>query len=303
MSNCNEQKTKKYLSRNSPPYSAMECKGSTKKGNDGSQYLSKTDKNGIYRWVKTDTFSVTSKNKTSKNNRKITIKIKGTPALVIPPSSTRTKNTYKNNDYGKVNVSQFIKCIENDKLKKQLETIGKPKNIYEINDNASFPFVVFDYGGYVDIYNNHFNETTNRGELHKKIMNVKYEQIFIGDNDLNDPYWNFKRGVAKGNTILLQTDKGNYMFIGKGILTFSTIDGDTIRKFYSPIGGNYDSFPYAIGDKYVYLLNDKKYASVTEFDIKKDVCKQYYCYDVECKKYNTLMLHMKTVYAPFYGFY
>jgi hypothetical protein len=284
MSACIEQKTKKYRSRGSPPYSAMDCKDLTKKGNDGATYVSKPDKRGIYRWVKGVGSAIgTPKNKTSKV---------GT-----------AKCLYKKNIYGTVNVSRFIKCIENDTLKKQLEVSGKPKNIYEINDNAAFPFVVFDYGGRVDIYNNHFNEASNKGELKNKLMDVKYEQIFIGDNDLNDPYWAFKRGVAKGNTILLQTSKDKYMFIGKGVLLFSTKNGDTIRKFYSPIGGNYDSFPYAIGDKYVYLLNDKKYAPIGEFDITKDVCKQYYCYNTECKKYKTSGLSMKTNYAPFYGYY
>ena len=32
---------------------------------------------------------------------------------------------------------------------------------------------------------------------------------------------------------------------------------------------NYDSFPYAVGDKYVYLLNEKKYAPIGEFDINE----------------------------------
>lgn len=301
MPSCIEQKTKKYRSRGSPPYSAMDCKGLTKPGNDGSSYISKPDKRGIYRWVVTaTTVNKSYKNKTSKN--KSNIKVKGTSILVIP-SSNRTKCTYKKNVYGTVNVSKFIGCIENDTLKKQLESGSKPKNIYEINDNASFPFVVFDYGGHVDIYNNHFDESTNNGELNKKLMDVKYEQIFLGDNYLNDPYWIYKHGVAKGNTILLQTGKNNYTFIGKGILSFSTENGDTIRKFYSSIGGNYDSFPYAVGDKYVYLLNDKKYASIDEFNIKKDICIQYYCYEGECKKYKTMNLPMKTIYAPFYGFY
>ena len=263
MPSCIEQNTKKYKSRGSPPYSAMDCKGSSKKGNDGATYVSKPDKRGIYRWVKGVGGVVgTPKNKTSK-------------VSVRAPVDT-AKCIYKKKDYGTVNVSRFIKCITNDTLKKQLETGSKPKNIYEINDNAAFPFVVFDYGGRVDIYNNHFNEASNKGELKDKLMDVKYEQIFIGDNELNDPYWAFKRGVAKGNTILLQTGKDKYMFIGKGILSFSTKNGDIIRKFYSPIGGNYDSFPYAVGDKYVYLLNDKKYASISEFDTTKDVCKQYY---------------------------
>ena len=57
MSPCIEQKTKKYKSRTSPPYSAMDCKGSTKKGNDGAIYVSKPDKRGIYRWVKSNSNS------------------------------------------------------------------------------------------------------------------------------------------------------------------------------------------------------------------------------------------------------
>ena len=290
MPSCIEQKTKKYKSRGSPPYSAMDCKDSTKKGNDGATYISKPDKRGIYRWVKTGAIVGTRpKNKTMKSH--------------IASTVASPKCIYKKKDYGTVNVSRFIKCITNDTLKKQLEGSGKPKHIYEINDNASFPFVVFDYGGRVDIYNNHFNETTNMCELKDKLMDVKYEQIFIGDNYFNDQYWIFKRGIAKGNTILLQTSKDKYLFIGKGILSFSTKDGDIIRKFYSPIGGNYDSFPYAVGDKYVYFLNDKKYAPISEFDIKKDFIKQYYCYETACKKYKTFALSMKTTYAPFYGYY
>lgn len=206
--------------------------------------------------------------------------------------------THKNPN-GSINVSKYMKCVTNDVLRKQLD---KPKHIYEINDNAAFPFVVFDYGGgNASIYNNRFNEVTNRGELKGKLMDAKYEQLFLGDNELNDPYW---RVFERGNNILLQTGKGKYLFIGKGILSFSTKNGDTIRKFYSPMGGNYDSFPYAIGDKYVYLLNDKKCAPVSEFDITKDVIRQYYCYEMgECKKYKTSALPMKTVYAPFYGYY
>ena len=290
MPSCIEQNTKKYRSRSSPPYSAMDCKNSTKKGNDGATYVSKPDKRGIYRWVKTGAIvGIRSKNKTSK--------------VSVRMSVDTAKCRYKKSDYGSINVSKFIRCIHNDTLKKQLEGSDKPKHIYEINDNASFPFVVFDYNERVDIYNNHFNETTNMCDLKDKLMDIKYEQIFVGDNELNDPYWIFKRGIAKGNTILLQTSKDKYLFVGKGIMSFSTKDGDTIRKFYSSIGGNYDSFPYAVGDKYVYLLNDKKYVPIGEFDIKKDVMKQYYCYESECKKYKTFALSMKTTYAPFYGYY
>jgi hypothetical protein len=203
---------------------------------------------------------------------------------------------------GSISVSNFLKCIQIDVLRTD---IGHPKHIYEINDNAAFPFVVFDYGGgRASIYNNRFNEESNRGELSNKLMDVKYEQIFPGDNGMNDKYWRFKRGVERGNNILFQTGKGKYIFVGKGIHSFSSINGDTIRNFYSPMGGNYDSFPYAVGDKYVYLLNEHKYAPIGEFDEKRDAIRQYYCYDTtECKKYKTVSLPMKILYKPLHGYY
>ena len=52
MSKCVKLETKKYKTRDSPPYSAMDCKGAKLLGNDGQQYVSKADKNGIYKWVK-----------------------------------------------------------------------------------------------------------------------------------------------------------------------------------------------------------------------------------------------------------
>jgi hypothetical protein len=202
--------------------------------------------------------------------------------------------TYKNPN-GSINVSKYIGCIPND------TQLGKPKHIYEINDNAACPFVVVDYGGgRASIYSNRFNELTNRGELNSKLMDVKYEKLFLGEK--NDPYW---RAYEKGNNIVMQTGKGKYLFIGKGIFSFSAMKGDTIRRFYSPMGGNYDSFPCAIGDKYVYLLNEKKCALISEFDMTKDVMRQYYCYETggECKTYNTIALPYTSMYKPFYGYY
>ena len=291
MTACIKQNTKKYRLRGSPPYSAMDCKNSIQKGNDGLEYVSKPNKTGdIFRWIMVKNVTYTHpKNKTVKK-----IKV---------ASQTNTKCVYKKKVYSSIDVSNFIKCIHNDTLKKQIKGGINPKRVYEINDNGAFPFVVFDYDGRVDIYNNHFNKLTNKEELKDKIMSINYEKIFVGDNESNDSYWHFKRGIAKGNTILLQKRKGEYLIIGKGIMSFLTKDGDTIRKFYSSIGGNYDSFPYAVGNKYVYLLNDQKYAPVEEFDMKQDVMTQYYCYEGECKKYKTKKLPMKIIYAPFYQYY
>ena len=60
---CTKQTTKKYSSRNSPPYPANECKvGSSKKGNDGLMYtVSSPNKNGVKRWLKKPTGKVIKK--------------------------------------------------------------------------------------------------------------------------------------------------------------------------------------------------------------------------------------------------
>lgn len=58
---CVEQKTKKYTSRNSPPYPANECPPGTKiKGNDKKWYVAIPNVNGINTWKKLDTVAKTN---------------------------------------------------------------------------------------------------------------------------------------------------------------------------------------------------------------------------------------------------
>jgi hypothetical protein len=48
---CVAVKTKKYRERPSPPYHAGDCKGKTRKGNDGRRYKSVANAKGVYTWV------------------------------------------------------------------------------------------------------------------------------------------------------------------------------------------------------------------------------------------------------------
>ena len=72
---CTKKNTNKYRFRESPPYSAMDCKGLTKKGNNGVSYTSRPDKRGVYRWVGTT-------GKMPRNNK--TIKYRGHAAPSDP---------------------------------------------------------------------------------------------------------------------------------------------------------------------------------------------------------------------------
>ena len=267
-------KTKKYRLRSSPPYSATDCPGKTMKGNDGGTYASKADKNGVYKWIKT-----TAKTEKMAKTAKMTTKTE-TAVKKISSCSTDLKRTsppfykyaYKKSTFAPVNVSSFLKCIPPGIVNEKI----KPKHIYEIVDNGAIPFVVFDYGSHVDVYNQHYDKETNEYEMQGKIMDSKYIKIFVGDNELNEPDYDLKKGIGRGNTVLLQTGKDEYTYIGDGIRSFKTKDGDVIEKYYSPVGNNAVPYPYAVGQKYVYLMLDNEYEPVEDFDLTKDVYTQYY---------------------------
>lgn len=78
MSTCIRKTQKKYLSRDSPAFSARDCKGLKKMGNDGNYWISKKGSSSVYRWqpmnkttktTKTKTKAKTKKAKTKKNTK------------------------------------------------------------------------------------------------------------------------------------------------------------------------------------------------------------------------------------------
>lgn len=262
MSKCVKLDTKKYKTRDSPPYSAMDCKGTKLLGNDGNQYVSKADKNGIYKWVKIAGKSESATCVTDLHRN-------------LPPFY---KYAYKKSAFSPVIVSKFLKCVPPGIIK---DTANKPKHIYEILDNRATPFLVFDYGDHVDVYNQKYNEATNHHEIQGRIMQAKYINIFVGDNDLKFKEYELKKGDGRGNSILLQTGKNKYVFIGDGIRSFTTKNGDVIKKYYSPVGNNEVPYPYAVGDKYVYFMHGNVLQPVEDFDLKKDAYMQYYGWHIK----------------------
>ena len=275
MEKCVKLKTKKYRLRVSPPYSAMDCPGKIMKGNDGGTYASKADKNGVYKWIK-----ITAKTEKMKTKTETTVKKRSSCSTDLKRMSPPFyKYAYKKSTFAPVNVSSFLKCIPPGIVDEKV----KPKYIYEIIDNGPIPFVVFDYGGRVDVYNQHYDEETNEYEMQGKIMDSKYIKIFVGDNELNAPDYDLEKGSGRGNTVLLQTGKDEYTYIGDGIRSFKTKDGDVIEKYYSPVGNNAVPYPYAVGQKYVYLMLDNEYEPVEDFDLTKDVYTQYYGWNMDKK--------------------
>jgi hypothetical protein len=65
---CRRSYQKKYTNRNSPPYPANECQKWYLDGNDGYEYYSKPDRNGVHRWVRVE---FKAKSKKSKSKRRV----------------------------------------------------------------------------------------------------------------------------------------------------------------------------------------------------------------------------------------
>ena len=206
---CTEIKSKKYQTRKSPPFHAKDCKGMTRKGKDG-MYVSKADKNKVYKWVKVGAT-----------------------------------------------------------LKKE-----KGMKSYAIHDNGGKPFLVGDLGGKVVVYKQEFNEDMEEYTLGKKLLEISYKKIFVGDNTLEQEGY-APKGEGKGNSILLQLTKNKYMFIGWKIETFKVPDGDEILNYYSPIGNNDVPYPYAVGKKYTYLMIENVYLPNEVLEMH-DVYAHYY---------------------------
>lgn len=113
----------------------------------------------------------------------------------------------------------------------------------------------------------HWNETKEY-KYDKLVYSSKYSRIFIGE----DIDWK----EAKGNSILIEKSKHNYVFIGECIYEFHT--PDEIIEYHSPVGNSNVPYPYAIGEKNVYFMIEYQSvlrSSLTESDMKDPYSKLY----------------------------
>jgi hypothetical protein len=88
------------------------------------------------------------------------------------------------------------------------------------------------------------------------IKPTTYHKAFIGKD--NAKYNIYKEKDFTGNSILINLYKGQnlYMFIGHMIYTFNTSD-DVVKKYISIVGNSGVPYPFAIGEKNIYLISEK----------------------------------------------
>lgn len=136
-----------------------------------------------------------------------------------------------------------------------------------IHDNGSRPFTVVITNEKITVF---------LTENNKEILSKNYKEIYIGDNLLRAPDY----ASYKGNTILIQTTSKKYIYIGEIIYEFELATGDTLVKYYSPVGNSDVPYAYILGEKFIYFMWDKTYFPVELFDIKKDANRQMINYTI-----------------------
>lgn len=167
---------------------------------------------------------------------------------------------------------------------------------YETHDNGGRSFFVTVNGKKVSVEKNMDTYELVNGKfttIHKpskQLFEKTVDAVFIGKKSPTGGYDGLRPSEAEGNSILLRDDS-KYIFIGHEIFEFKPIEGDTIKEFYSNIGGSDVPYPYAIGTSYVYLMLDKVAVEKSFFDMKaensffrvfdrkKGIYEQYYFVD------------------------
>lgn len=121
---------------------------------------------------------------------------------------------------------------------------------YDIHDNYKVPFKVVVRSGRVEILD---AETNERIRL---IENPK--TVFVGESPATAKTL-FSGGYGpdfRGNTVLIETELHQYLYVGSSIYTFTTEQG--IIMYVSEVGNNDVPYPYGLdGSGRYYLMEER----------------------------------------------
>ena len=143
---------------------------------------------------------------------------------------------------------------------------------YEIHDNGSIPYWVEVNGKTITVLQNMDTYKMINGkftviEHPNKTLTMNVDEVFVGKTSPTGPK------SPPGTTMLFRVGS-KYVYVGSEMYEFTT--NDVISKFYSDLGNSDVPYPYAIGEKYIYIMLDKVAVEKSLFDMKEDIYKQYY---------------------------
>jgi len=155
-----------------------------------------------------------------------------------------------------------------------------PLRKYFIHDNYSRPWLVKIENSHASIYKQDYDESADKyvPQLKKPVYESAIQTVMPGKKSkTNREVW--ESGFV-GNTLLLKLSEKQYVYVGGEIYRFDLIAGDKITAYFSDIGNNDVPYPYAVGEKYIYILMEYGVAiEKTWFNMKEPIYEQYYLPD------------------------
>ena len=207
-SKCIELKTKKYQSRNSPPYPANDCIGEVKKGNDGKNWKSVPNKNMIYKWIPAEKKDFRNMTKKQTDNQPLTGKIyyihdnQRRPFKVIVDGRNKNIKVYKDIRNRKIkdipDEPIYDKLVLQTKYKTLFDGGPLPKGEDKVAFEPGNSILICVSGNkYIYIGDKIYSFETDDGKDNEIIKYISP----VGNNDVPYPY-----AISEKNTYLMIED-------------------------------------------------------------------------------------------------
>lgn len=119
----------------------------------------------------------------------------------------------------------------------------------------------------VKVWDEKYYDSTEKDRYIKVALpRTKYSRCFVG-NDAGDSSF-------KGNTMLFELSTKSYIYIGDYIYEFRA--QDTIETYRSDVGNSRVPYPFAVGNKYVYLMLEHAIVPKSKLSDDSDPYSQFY---------------------------
>ena len=148
---------------------------------------------------------------------------------------------------------------------------------YVTLDNGGEPFIVSVQGKNVSVYRNISETAKPEWDDTDPIFSEKdVKEVFPGYDPPGLMYNESRKKKAVGNSVLVRTNKDDYIYIGESVKRFKTLDGELVTDYVSPVGNSAVPYPFAVTNTYVYLMTEGKAIPTTMHVHNQDPYLVYY---------------------------
>lgn len=175
---------------------------------------------------------------------------------------------------------KWIVLPNNSGIKKWTR-LENPIKKYQVHWNGDNPYMVIIAQNTIVVLKSNLDDD-EKNIFNKLVLKLeKYKNIFVGMN--TNKFGGHYHQKFTGNSILIEINSKEYIYIGKNIHKFITTT--PITKYYSIMGNSDVPYPFAISKDKIYLILDNKTINFIDWDKKTDPYEIYYNFS---KKYSNI---------------